>query len=317
MLPDIVPDVWGATMRSLLACTRSGLAALLLFAAPLHAQDPAASAQTAGVTWMTPDFSRGSGATLSDKTMVGPLLDYLGSQWKVPQRLLLANAKRSWSLLRAGENVCILVSLRTPERESQAYFVNTHLVPPLQLVVHRKAFAQLPLDTAGEVDLEHLWRQQQLRGALVEGRSYGQQLDALLAQRPAGSMDSHAPGDFGMRVLQLVAAGRADYTLDYDFSLQQQKSWLPALQELLTVPLQGHGEPQVSGIACPRNAWGARVAQRLRLLLATPAGIAALKASFDPSLTPQTRARYGARISAYYDQLPAELLRGPALATLD
>ncbi|QPF76265.1 hypothetical protein G8A07_27265 [Roseateles sp. DAIF2] len=291
--------------------------AALLIAAPLRAQEPVAPAPAAGITWITPDFSLGSGAALSHKTMVGPLLDYLGAQWNVPQRVLLANAKRSWSLLRAGENVCHLVSLRTPERESQAFFVNTHLVPPLQLVTHRQALALLPLNAAGEVELERLWRQQRLKGALIEGRSYGAQLDQLLAQRPPGAMESHVPGDFGMRVLQLVAAGRADYTLDYDFSLQQQKDWFPALQDLVTVPLQGQSEPQISGIACPRNAWGARVAQRLRQLLATPAGIAALKASFDPALTPQTRARYGARIAAYYDQLPAELLRGPALAALD
>lgn len=267
------------------------------------------------ITWLTPDFSLGSGPALEQKTMVGPLLDLLQAQWGagVRQQVLVANAKRSWSLIRAGEQVCHLVSLRTPDREAQAYFINTHLVPPPQLVVRTPTLPQLPLNAAGEVDLERLWQQQRLRGAVVEGRSYGRGLDALLAQRPAGVMENYTPADFGMRMLQLLAGGRIDYTLDYDFVLQHQKTLSPALADLTPVPLQGHAEPLVSGIACPRTPWGAKAAQRLRQLLATPAGIAALKASFDPGLSPQARARYGARIQAYYEQLPAQLAQPMAL----
>lgn len=274
-----------------------------------------ALAQEQQITWLTPDFSLGNGSTLDQKTMVGPLLDLLHAQWGrgVQQQVLVANAKRSWSLIKAGENVCHLVSLRTPEREAQAYFVNTHLVPPPQLVVRALTLPQLPLNAAGEVDLERLWRLQRLHGAVVEGRSYGSRLDALLAQRPAGAMESYTPADFGMRILQMLASGRIDYTLDYDFVLQYQKSLTPALQELVPVPLQGHSELQVSGIACPRNPWGARTVLRLRQLLATPVGIAALKASFEPGVTAQARARYGARLSGFYEQLAAELARPVAL----
>lgn len=294
-----------STIQGLLLTGACGL----LPAPPLLAQEQQQ------ITWLTPDFSLGTGSTLDQKTMVGPLLDLLRAQWGqgIQQQVLVVNAKRSWRMIRAGEPVCHLVSLRTPEREAQAYFVNTHLVPPPQLVVRAPTLPQLPLSAAGEVDLERLWRLPRLHGAVVEGRSYGGRLDALLAQRPAGAMESYAPADFGMRVLQMLASGRIDYTLDYDFVLQYQKGLTPALQELVSVPLQGHGELQLSGIACPRTPWGARAVQRLRQLLATPAGIAALKASFEPGVTAQARVRHGARLSAFYEQLAAELARPMAL----
>lgn len=289
---------------------RSTIAAAVLAAAAPGAAlaNPELGAAQAEITWLAPDLTVGGGP--GERPVVGPLTDYLGAHWGAPQRVLVANAKRSWSLIRAGEPACHLMALRTPEREEVAHFVNTHLVPPAQLVAQRQSLPKLPLSAAGEVDLERLWQQvPRLKGALIEGRSYGQQLDRRLAQRPLGAMDLLAPADFGTRILQMVAAGRLDYALDYDFSLQQQKQQQPALQDLVALPLQGASDLQVSGVACPRNAWGARVAKRLRQLLAAPAGIAALKASFDPSLTPQVRARYGARIAAYYDQLPAELAR--------
>lgn len=304
---------------------RRCIAALLLFGAVANvgaqAPPPPPPPDPLAITWLTPDFSLGPGEARDSKTMVGPLFDLIEAQWGggLKHKLVVANAKRSWGMIRGGENACHLVSLRTPDREGVAHFVNTHLVPPVQLIVRAGSLAQLPRNAAGEVDLEQVLLRGVLRGAIVEGRSYGPALDQVLARRPAAApLEAYAPGDFGTRLMQMMAAGRIDYILDYDFNLQQRKQMFPALQDLTPVPLQGFGELQMSGIACPRNAWGAKVILRLHQLLATPAGIAALKASFDPSLSPQARARYGARIAAYYDQLPAELQRGPdpSLVTL-
>jgi len=47
--------------------------------------------------------------------------------------------------------------------------------------------------------------------------------------------------------------GRVDYIIDYDFALQQRKAMMPALQDLTPVPLRGHDEMLISGIACPRT----------------------------------------------------------------
>lgn len=306
-------ELWEADMEC--SIKRRCIAALLLFGMSAHvaAQAPtSAPPDPATITWLTPDFSLGTGETRDSKTMIGPLFDLIEAQWGggFKHKLVVANAKRSWGMIRGGENACHLVSLRTPDRESIAHYVNTHLVPPVQLIVRAGSLAQLPRNAAGEADLEQVLQRGILRGAVIEGRSYGPALDQLLARRPATTpLETYAPGDFGTRLMQMMAAGRVDYILDYDFNLQQRKQMFPALQDLTPVPLLGFGELQMSGIACPRNAWGAKVIQRLHQLLATPAGIAALKASFEPSLSPQARARYGARIAAYYEQLPAELQR--------
>lgn len=289
------------------------LALVALLSLTLGASARASGSEAAApMTWLAADVSMSGGNATQERSVVGPLFEHLSSHWGGPARhqLMIANAKRSWGMLRAGENACHLMALRTPERETVAYFVDTHLVPPLQLIVRAATLPRLPRNAAGEVDIERLLRRTELQGAIVEGRSYGPALDQLLAQRAGSSQPkSYTPADFGHRLLEMMALGRVDYIIDYDFTLQQRKAMMPALQDLTPVPLMGHDELLTSGIACPRTPWGAKVARRLAALLATPAGIQSIKASFDMELSPQGRARYGARIAAYYEQLPAQLLR--------
>jgi len=288
---------------------RLALAVPLLLTFRASAQDAGAEAT---MTWLAADVSMGAGNPGQERTVVGPLFEHLISSWggATRHRLVIANAKRSWGMLRAGENACHLMALHTPEREAMAYFVDTHLVPPLQLIVRAATLPRLPRNAAGEVDIWRLLRRTELQGAVVEGRSYGPALDQLLAQRAGSSQPkSYTPADFGHRLLEMMLLGRVDYIIDYDFALQQRKAMMPALQDLTPVPLMGHDEMLVSGIACPRTPWGARVVRRLAALLATPAGVQSLKASFDLELSPQARTRYGARIAAYYEQLPEALRR--------
>ena len=96
-----------------------------------------------------------------------------------------ANALRAWQLIASGQPVCQAASLRTAEREKLAYFTNTLFGPPQQLIVRRDKLALLPRSASGEVDLPRLLSEERLRGAIVDGRSYGSFVDARLAQRPA------------------------------------------------------------------------------------------------------------------------------------
>lgn len=272
----------------------------LLGLAALHV--PARAAEH--MTWLMPEFAlfdadRAPGRPR--KGMVEPMADYLMRHWPdAEHEVVIANVKRSWRMIEAGEPACHLVSLRTPEREQLAYFADTHLVPPAQLIVRRAKLAQVPRDAGGEVDLDRLLLEGRLRGALIEGRSYGKTLDAQLARRPARSIDLYAPADFGGRLLHMVALGRADFSIDFDFTLQFQRQQSKALNELVSMPIQGSSELLQSGVACPHNEWGRKTAARVERIFGTPAGAAALRSNFDLWLTPEARAVYGARINAYF-----------------
>lgn len=284
------------------------------------AQTPPASAPAEDrILWLMPEVDA-SAANASSATASAPgspqrrglsqsLAEYLEAHWggSTRHQVMIVNVKRGWLMLEAGETGCRLGALHTPERERLAVFHDTHMIPPPQLMLRRAQLPLLPRNAAGEVDLEALWQQGRLRGAMIQGRSYGAGLDALLARRPARAMEDYALPDFGGNMLGMLAAGRADYTLEYDFMLQHMALSVrrESLADIVSVPIQGHSETLVSGVACPRNDWGRRTLARVAQILQTPAARRMLKAEVLAQLSPEALARYGPRIEAFYARLPS------------
>lgn len=267
---------------------------LLLLAASL----PALAQQQ--ITWLMPELQ--ASASPTRQGMAQPVADYLRRHWggDTQHVVELTNAKRAWVALQGGESVCHLMMLHTPEREARAYFVDTHLLPPAQFVVREDRVGQLPLNARGEVDLKQLWRDTRLRGVLVSGRSYGAGLDQLLALRPSGTMQALTVTDFGAGLLQMLSLNRADYTLEYDFTVMLMRQRVPALQQLRMLPIAGQDEMLRSGVACPRTAWGRATIARVDELINSPAGRQLLRGMVPDWLSPEASKRYGDRIAAFY-----------------
>ncbi|WP_431049360.1 hypothetical protein [Roseateles sp. L2-2] len=276
------------------------------------------------ITWLMPEVdtvappSPGAASVPVRRGLAQPLSDYLTANWGTPAKheVLIANVKRSWRMVEDGEQACHLGVLRTPEREAVAYFFDTHLIPPHQLMVRRSALPKVPRLPDGDADLEKIWADKQLRGAIVAGRSYGRALDALLAKRPAGVIDEYTTSDFGGNMLSMIAVGRADYTIEFDFVLANQQELRAAVvagnaggasgngkvstADLVSVPIEGFSSPVISGIACPRNAWGKRTIEQVERVLSTPQARQFMRDEFISHLSPEAQARYGSRIDAFY-----------------
>ncbi len=271
------------------------LAALLVLATAANAAD------IERITWLSADPPPSAESKLGIG-LAARMLAFMKLQWpEVQHQILQANAKRSWQLLAQGEPACHASALRTPEREKLAYFSNTQIFPPLQLIVRRDKLDLLPRNAAGEVDLARLLADPRLRGALVDGRSYGLFIDQLLAGRGLPKVvDLYAAADYGSKILPMLSVGRGDYTIEQDMALAVGRERNPQLQELLSLPIQGASEPLQAGVACPRNAWGLAAIREIDKRLGTPAGVAMLRESFERWLTPEVRQNYGVRIEAFY-----------------
>ncbi|MDN3919688.1 TIGR02285 family protein [Roseateles violae] len=285
--------------------THLPLALLLALAGAPGAGRAAEAPRVDSITWLSADppaaaDERPSGG-LADR-----LVGFVANQWPAPRhQIVQANPKRSWQKLLDGEPVCLVSVVRTPEREKQAYFTNTQIGPPLQLIVRREKLAALPRNAAGEVLLARLLADERLRGALVEGRSYGSHIDAQLAQRPAQnrSISFYAANDFGSKMLPMLDIGRADYTIEYAISLNAGRAQPhPQFEELAAVPIQG-AEPMQAGVACPRTPWGLEAIRGIDRVLGTPAGAQMLRelnerwaSGGDP------RQHLGARADAFYKE---------------
>ena len=59
-------------------------------------------------------------------------------------------------------------------------------------------------------------------------------------------------------------------------------------------------EPVVSGIACPRTPWGSRTIEHIERVLGSATGRQFLRDEFLSHLSVDAKARYGARVDAFY-----------------
>ncbi len=279
--------------------------ALLLCGAAASVQPAAAQtgaqagAQLDSITWLS-----GEAVEPGVKSFAQTLVDFLQARWpELKQTIVHANARRAWQMVGNGEHACQISSLHTPEREKQAFFTDTLIGPPQQLIVRRDKAALLPRNAAGEVELARLVADDRLRGALVDGRSYGDLIDVQLGKLPrSANLIRYTASDFGSRMLPMLDKDRADYTFGYDVSLTHAPSGggpLPSTT-LLSVPIAGASAPLRAGVVCPRNAWGLAAIQHIDKLLGTPAGAAMLREEAERWLTPETRQRYAPRLDEFY-----------------
>ncbi|MDI4634411.1 hypothetical protein J7U46_15235 [Pelomonas sp. V22] len=272
---------------------RRAVCALLLGFATLASGQPV---KVESVTWLVSNVH-------GTARPIDGMLAYLGQRWpEVKQEELTANAKRSWQLIAAGEHACHTSAVRTPEREQLAYFTNTVLMAPSQVIVKRDLYKRLPLNAAGEVDLARLMADKRLSGAYVEGRSYGPVIDALIAQRPAGKSGGafgYPSADFGSRILPMLGRGRADYAIEYEAAMALQVGNGVDMKLLRSVPIQGASEPVLAGIACPRTPWGLAAITTIDRLLGNPEAAAMLRQQFGTRMSEDSLRHYGARIDAF------------------
>jgi len=293
-------------VRRLLA---GGLLALGMAAtAPVLAGQP--------VTWLVGN-TLGSNGQRSGS--IDTMLAYLAERWPAPglkSTVLHANAKRSWQLIAAGQPVCHTSALRTPERERLAHFSSTQMTPPAQLITRRALLSRLPMTAAGEVNLTQLLERSSLRGALIESRSYGAEIDRLVARRPAGSkaLVFYSAADFGRKILPMLARSRADFSIEYQRALQVMTAGDPTLSELVSLPIQGVNEPVVLGFACPRTPWGLATVKTIDGLLSTPEGAALLlKLAGMSDGAVAAFGSHGPQIEAFYSQRSRPEYETPAL----
>ncbi|NCT83097.1 MAG: hypothetical protein GXC94_08150 [Comamonadaceae bacterium] len=275
-------------------------AALVLALALLSGGAPAAPPVVVDrITWLAGDTlaARGDATRPSDR-----LIDWVSARLPgVVHERVVANAKRSWTLIGRGEQVCHAGAVRSAQREALAYFSNTWLMPPLQLIVRRDRIAALPMDAAGRVDLDTLLADPRLQGAVVHGRSYGPVLDARL-QTPAAQavLRRVTAGDFGSNLMPMLLQGRADYALEFPNVLAAAAQGQPEVAGLAALPIRGAMEPVISGVACPRTPWGRAAIRRIDAVLGTPEGAAMLREGLMAELPADSRRQYRDAIDQFF-----------------
>jgi len=110
----------------------------------------------------------------------------------------------------------------------------------------------------------------------------------------------------------MIAAGRVDYTLDYDFILAYQMQDTTALNALVTLPIDIANTLRVGSFTSPRNTWGKKMIKRIDASVCRQAQDARYRDQFERWLTPAVRSRYAARSDKFYKNPKTRAAEGRA-----
>lgn len=165
------------------------------------------------------------------------------------------------ALSRAGDTLCSTLHVRTPARTDWAYF--SHLYPPLasrevHVILRRDTLARLAQERTpeGRLVLAELLKRPELRLLLARDRAYGAQIDNLLAQHDVPRVTVGA--QFSRQTLDMLRAGRMDYTLEYPAVVQDYLKRVGEPDALVALPVAEGLSTLLATVSCSRTPEGRR-----------------------------------------------------------
>jgi uncharacterized protein (TIGR02285 family) len=213
-------------------------------------------------------------------------------------KIISVNAPRLFHLLDQGAHVCSSV-LPTPERLQRYYFTYSEFAVPFVIVTQSKTLARLPMKD-GQTSLAELANDSRLKGVVVDGRSYGPALDAIIHSAPGQGIHAVVLSANQSNLMSMLSSGRMDYTIEYPVLFKYYKQVDPHLADLVEAPFaESHGLIK-AGVVCPRTPWGRTVIERLDRRIPQLLTKADYRAQLEFWLTDEERVRYQAELADFY-----------------
>lgn len=272
----------------------------------LLAAGAVASAQGAAptITWLVIDYppysilhGRDAGQGIADSLV--QLLDAHLVGWT--SRHEPGDPATIMARMKAGERVCSVPYIRTPERERVlAFSLPAMISPPVAITVRRRQLASF--GGGAPVSLESLLDNPRLRLAVALGRSYSPRIDSVLeGHRAAPNVYWRRGPDVYSGLFDLLAKGSVDYIL----GLPEEALYLARQHgmegELTNVPLVESSDYLVGHVVCPNNAWGRHMATIIDAILvaqrSTPAYRQLMERWVDDGMKQQFRRQYDAKLA--------------------
>ena len=177
----------------------------------------------------------------------------------------VSDTTRQVALMQAGQPVCAISMLRTPEREQYMLFSDQPygVQLPVRLVMASQSVATLgPVGDDQGIDLMRVLSGGMIRLGVLPKRRFGASIDRVIADAAArypnavqvfnanGSLDG---------LLDLIAKGRIEATLGYGIEVEQIRQHNPKLGDFAFLPVTQAPDLVPTYVACSRSPLGARV----------------------------------------------------------
>lgn len=259
-------------------------------------------AQAERVIWLGAEFPpmaihRGPHA---NQGYINALYDYLRQalpEYQFSEQILPWS--RAMHLASQGGPYCLIAAFKTPERETYLRFTSPYgYLMPLGLVIHQDKTGDLTpyLNQAGQVELDRLLANPELRPGLANHRSYGAQIDQFLRQAHDAGRDSLTriyQGDSTRALFDMLDHKRIDYGFGYPNEIVYYSQ---NHQHLRFYPIAG-GDALLPGrFSCTRSPETDRVFAALEGLLHDQAHRQIFRSSYERWLPADLRQRYAQQL---------------------
>ncbi|BAV73147.1 TIGR02285 family protein [Pseudomonas chlororaphis] len=221
-------------------------------------------------------------------------------------QIVHVNRARGMQMLREQPFVCDPALMFNLQRAQWiAFSITSFRVFSNGLAVRRKDRDGLqPFIHDGQIDLRALLASAPHNVGVVAERSYGEQIDSLLAQAPPGALMAHYGNSAIGNLLQMQRHGRLKALIGYqpEIRFQAQQQGIDP-NELEFYPIQGMPKYQSVNVGCSNTAQGRQAVERINraLLELRPNTLLELYAQW---LEPSLREQYRSDALAFFHDAP-------------
>lgn len=221
-------------------------------------------------------------------------------------QIVHVNRARGMQMLREQPFVCDPALMFNLQRAQWiAFSITSFRVFSNGLAVRRKDRDGVqPFIHDGQIDLRALLASAPHNVGVVAERSYGEQIDSLLAQAPPGALMAHYGNSAIGNLLQMQRHGRLKALIGYqpEIRFQAQQQGIDP-NELEFYPIQGMPKYQSVNVGCSNTAQGRQAVERINraLLELRPHTLLELYAQW---LEPSLREQYRSDALAFFHDAP-------------
>ncbi|MBO9667350.1 MAG: transporter substrate-binding domain-containing protein [Bdellovibrio sp.] len=257
------------------------------------------------ITWGIPDWPPYSVFPSSKEPpgIMNKLLNILNTNIPDYQfELIDASVPKSMELWSTGIDVCSPITLYTKERAALAYMTPWVLSPPLQIVVRADKFDLFLAQAKNrELDLNGLITSGRWKGLFVKNRSYGPPVDDVLHLHK-GSVSIEPPVGSWWSVLNMVAVGRADFTVEYPLVVDEFNQSNAQSGALLSIPIVGYTKPFTFMVACTKSPKGKEWMEKIEKGIHSAAKKPEFKKMMERLFTPEGVKKYRSEIDEFVEK---------------
>jgi uncharacterized protein (TIGR02285 family) len=208
---------------------------------------------------------------------------------------------RAWAELERGREICIPAVVKLNERSERAWFTPMSPPPPMTIVVRADRVGEL-LGDSPVASLAALLARPELTALVPAGRSFGAEINALLAQPEVQTRIERLRYSSSTQAAQMLMLGRVDYWLEWPHVAEWQIRNLPRRPPMTWRPVLEFAVDKHLYIACTRSAAGRKAIELIDQAIRSAAREAAYRSAAVNWYPPEIRESVAPRFKRFFDE---------------